>query len=63
MVHIHQYKTRSKKTSKFQKPIYNDNTTECPQLQFQVKKDIETSKKIKPQDVFMDYKKTKCKCK
>jgi len=58
MVHTHQYKTRSKKTSKFQKPIYNDNTCDCPQLQFKVKKDIEKSKKIKPQEVFVDYKKS-----
>tara|TARA_R100000655_G_scaffold100085_1_gene144360 strand:+ start:286 stop:477 length:192 start_codon:yes stop_codon:yes gene_type:complete len=63
MVHTHQYKTRSKGKSKYQKPIYNDNTCDCPQLQFNVKKDIEKSKKIKPQDVFMDYKKSKCKCK
>ena len=55
----HNYKTRSKEKPKFQKPIYNDNTTECPQLQFQVKKDIERSKKIKPQEVFVDYKKSK----
>jgi hypothetical protein len=54
----HKYNTR------FQQPIYNDNTPDCPQLQFKVKKDIEKSKRIKPQDVFMDYKKNnKCKCK
>tara|TARA_R110000796_G_scaffold5061_2_gene19145 strand:- start:371 stop:565 length:195 start_codon:yes stop_codon:yes gene_type:complete len=53
------------KKKKLMKPVDNMASSDAP-LQFLVKKDIETSKKIKPKDVFDGYKepvKTKGKTK
>ena len=43
------------KKKKLMKPVDNMASCDAP-LQFLVKKDIETSKKIKPKDVFDGYK-------
>ena len=54
---------KNKKT--FVKPVLNDNTPNTP-LNFNIKKNVENSKKIKPQNVFEGYKKNnkkKCNCK
>ena len=45
---------KNKKT--FVKPVYNDNTPNTP-LNFNIKKNVEESKKIKPKNVFERYKK------
>lgn len=47
-----------KKKKTFVKPVYNDNTPNTP-LNFNIKKNVEQSKKIKPQNVFEGYKKSK----
>jgi|TARA_R100000734_G_C3291111_1_gene82922 hypothetical protein len=51
-----------KKKKTFVKPVINDNTPNTP-LNFNIKKNIEDSKKIKPQNVFEGYKKPKSKSK
>lgn len=56
---------KNKKT--FVKPVQNDNTPNTP-LNFNIKKNVENSKKIKPQNVFEGYKKNnknakRCNCK
>ena len=48
--------TKNKKT--FVKPVFNDNTPNTP-LNFNIKKNVEQSKKIKPQNVFEGYSKSK----
>jgi hypothetical protein len=47
-----------KKKKTFVKPVLNDNTPNTP-LNFNVKKNVEDSKKIKPQNVFEGYRKVK----
>ena len=44
-----------KKKTKYIKPIYDDGSVDVP-LQFNVKKSVEDSKKVKPKDVFEGYK-------
>jgi hypothetical protein len=44
----------NKRKVKFVKPIDNNGSPDVP-LQFNVKKDVEDSKKIKPTDVFDGY--------
>ena len=43
---------------KILKPV-EDNSTPCSDLQFQVKKDVENDKKVKPSKIFEGYKKPK----
>ena len=47
----------NKKRVKIMKPVENNGTPEAP-LQFQVKKDVEEDKKVKPKEVFDGYKQT-----
>ena len=43
---------------KILKPV-EDNSTPCSDLQFQVKKDVENDKKVRPSTIFEGYKKPK----
>lgn len=52
---------KKKKPVKNIKPIYNDNSCNVG-LSWDIKKNVEDSKKIKPQNVFEGYKKNKCNC-
>ena len=40
------------------KPVF-DNSTPCSDLQFQVKKDVDNDKKVRPATIFQGYKKPK----
>jgi len=52
---------KKKKPLKNVKPIYNDNSCNVG-LSWDIKKNVEQSKKIKPQNVFEGYNKKKCNC-
>lgn len=52
---------KKKKPLKNVKPIYNDNSCNVG-LSWDIKKNVEQSKKIKPQNVFEGYNKKSSKC-
>ncbi len=47
--------TKNKKPKKV-KQVYNDGMSPDVPLNWDIKKNVEDSKRIKPQDVFVDYK-------